>query len=99
MRKRCNPHLSAPALAITDQKSNTHCSWSGGRPTASAPNASSLFCPRSSKRLLRHEHLQIMGQGCQQHRLRSAGMDASQPLLCFEQVLCTLAVVLLDPGA
>ena len=38
--------LHAPATrvrAITDRKSNMRCSWSGTPPTASAPNALSLF--------------------------------------------------------
>jgi len=43
IRKRYNPHLSAPALANTGQMSNVRCSWSGTRLTASAPNASSPF--------------------------------------------------------
>ena len=51
MRKKCNLHLSTPDRAVTDQKSNTRCSWSGMPLTASAPNALCLFFPRSSKRL------------------------------------------------
>jgi len=51
MRKKCNLQLSTPDRAVTDQKSNTRCSWSGMPLTASAPNALCLFFPRSSKRL------------------------------------------------
>ena len=43
MPRRCNTHLSAPARAITGQKSNTCCSWPGTQPTGSAPNDSSPF--------------------------------------------------------
>ena len=54
------PHSpQRPAPAITDRTSNTRCSWSGTPPTASVPNASSLFFPRLSKRLTRHEHLHL----------------------------------------
>ena len=42
--------LSILAHAITGQKSNTRCSWSGTPPTVFAPNASCPFFPRSSKR-------------------------------------------------
>ena len=44
------PIPQRPVLAITGQTSSTRCSWSGTPPTASAPNASCLFSPRSLRR-------------------------------------------------
>ena|SRR5215471_16718759 len=51
MRKKCNLHLRTTDRAVTDQQSNTRCSWSGKPLHAFAPNVLSLFFPRSSKRL------------------------------------------------
>src|SRR5438105_14398188 len=50
MHKRCSRHCNVPVLDSMGQRSNTCCSWSGTPPTASAPNVSSLFSPRLSKR-------------------------------------------------
>ncbi len=48
MQMRCSRPLDVHSFAGMGQKSNTRCSWSGTQPIAFAPNASYLFCPRSS---------------------------------------------------
>ncbi len=47
MHKRRSRRFDALVLHSMGQKSNTRSSWSGTPPTASAPNASFPFSPRS----------------------------------------------------
>ena len=71
--------LSVHVLAGTDLKSNTRCSWYGTPPTASAPNASSLFFPRLIEALERHEHLQLTEE-CRSQLLSMSAATADRLL-------------------
>ena len=67
------------------RRSNTHCSWSGMPPTASAPNASCPFSPRLSKRFTRHGYLHLTEE-CRRQLLSMSAATADR-LLRFQRKL------------
>jgi hypothetical protein len=79
MPKRCSKRFNGPVLDSMVRTSNTRCSWCGTPPTASAPNGSSLFFPRSSKRLTRHEHLHLTEE-CRRQLLSMSAATADRLL-------------------
>jgi hypothetical protein len=79
MQKRCGKRESVHVLGSQGQKCNTHCSCSGTRPTASAPNGSFPFSLSCSRRLLRHEQLHL-SEECRRQLLAMNAATADRRL-------------------